>query len=40
MGVNEKDALKTAHTAIKKIVDFPKEFEGMSDSQALSAAIK
>jgi hypothetical protein len=40
MGVNEKDALKTAHMAIKKIVDFPKEFEGMSDSQALSAAIK
>ena len=40
MGVNEKDALKTAHTAIKKIVDFPKEFKGMSDSQALSAAIK
>lgn len=40
IGVNEKDALKTAHMAIKKIVQFPQEFKGMSDSQALSAAIK
>ena len=40
IGVNEKDALKKAHMAIQKIVKFPKEFKGMSDSQALSAAIK
>ncbi len=38
LGVDE--SLKSAHLAIQKIVTNPQEFAGMSDAQALEAAIK
>jgi len=38
LGVDE--SLKDAHLAIQKIVTNPQEFAGMSDAQALEAAIK